>query len=284
MSIVTQAAVSDVTGQAEPKQANINEAPQAPSEQDKLQAQRLASLAARERQARKIQQESQAARQARTQLESENAQLKSELEAFKARKQRLSEDPWSVLIEDGLTPEQISDRVFSPEAMDKYKLQSFGSDLKKDLQSQIDAVKAAQEQSQTQQYEQAKKQIRSEVKMLIDGDESFEAMKANGDDACDAVVDLIEATFKETGELMDVDAAAKEVEEYLIEEALKLAKLKKIQSKLNPPQENTLKTSVQEPRQQANTLTNRVTSNSSNSNSAKARRDRAIAAFVGTKQ
>jgi hypothetical protein len=50
------------------------------------------------------------------------------------------------------------------------------------------------------------------------------------------VVSLIEETWTNTGTLLDVEDAARQIEEQLVEEAYKLAKLSKIQNKFKAPE------------------------------------------------
>jgi hypothetical protein len=84
-----------------------------------------------------------------------------------------------------------------------------------------------------QAYETAIKQLGNEAKILVDSDPSYELIKAQ--DATGAIVELIEETHKETGVLMSVEEAAKEIENHLYEEALKLSQLEKVKKGLQPP-------------------------------------------------
>ncbi len=100
------------------------------------------------------------------------------------------------------------------------------------------------------------------------------------------VVDLIEKTFKEDGILLTEDEAAQQVEDYLTEEAYKLANLKKIQKRLQTSSASTSTSatpakSAETPKQSQpmKTLTNAVgTSRQLTS------KERAILAFKGEKQ
>jgi hypothetical protein len=90
-------------------------------------------------------------------------------------------------------------------------------------------------------------------------------------------VELIERTFKQYGVLLSVEDAAKQVEDYLVEEAFKLTKLKKIQQRLAPAQKPVeAKLEPQKQPQTLKTLTNAVSSSGRVSV-----RERAIAAFKG---
>lgn len=81
---------------------------------------------------------------------------------------------------------------------------------------------------------------------------------------------------------MDVSTAAKQVEDYLVEEGLKLARLEKVKAKLNPVVEVQAQEQV---KQQADTklttLTNKIPTKPAGRLSEKERKERAIAAFMG---
>ena len=136
-------------------------------------------------------------------------------------------------------------------------------------------IQTKSENQQTDAYKQAITQIRSDTKKLVTASEEFEAI-ANTN-SVDDVVELIERTFKQDGTLLTVEEAAKQVEDYLVEEAFKLTKLKKIQQRLataQKPAEPKLEPTKQP--QTMKTLTNAVSSPGKLSV-----RERAIAAFKG---
>lgn len=213
-------------------------------------------------------------------LEAERAQLKSqmeEVESFRGWKTKIKADPLSALTEAGISYDDLTNALLN---------QGKPEDLQfKKLQAEIESLKNAQERQQSdakkaqdEQYQRAKKQISTEVSLLVDGDEAFETIKSM--QAQDSVVELIETTFKEDGVLMSVEDAAKEVEEYLMEQALTMARLKKVQSKLapTPPAEVEQKQPHTQQKQQLNTLSNRIPVSTGKGPSA---RERAIAAFQG---
>lgn len=76
------------------------------------------------------------------------------------------------------------------------------------------------------------------------------------------VAELIESTFKETGEIISMDEAAREVEAYLEEETSKLFQSSKLQKKLGSVgaqgQPSTKSPSQQSQQPQLKTLTNSV--------------------------
>lgn len=98
------------------------------------------------------------------------------------------------------------------------------------LKGGMDETKELITKQEAQRYEQAIHQIRTETKVLVENDPNFEMVKEMR--AGETVVELIQETFKKTGTVMSVEEAAREVEEYLLEEILRVAKGKKIQGKM----------------------------------------------------
>lgn len=199
---------------------------------------------------------------------------------------RISQDPISVLNDLGLSYDQITQLMLNaPKAEDMARakeLQSVRDELNAVKEQQVKSQKAYDD-AQTQSYQQAINQIRLETKSLVNSDPTFETIKAT--DSVSDVVELIEETFKKDGILLTVEEAATEVENYLVEEAMKLARLNKIQQRLKPAvSQAAAKPSVATQKLQAEskppikTLTNSV--GISRPLSA---RDRAILAFKGEK-
>lgn len=189
-------------------------------------------------------------------------------------KAKLLESPYQTLLDAGVKYDTVTEQALHALNSNDPVAQHIAK-----LEAQVKALSEGQEQvkknienSQTQAYEQALKQIGNEVKILVDSDENFETIK--GMDAQGTVVKLIEEEFKKTGEVLSVSAACKEVEDYLEEQALKWAKLKKIQNKLNAaPAEEKPVAKVEGMK----TLTNSVSVNTK----PLSRKERAILAFKG---
>lgn len=135
----------------------------------------------------------------------------------------------------------------------------------KNIQTELQALKDAQAK-QAEEYQNSTKaqreaaitQIRHDVKDLVDSDEAFETIK--GTESYEDVVDEIVRTFDETGKLITSEQAAKKIEDKLFEEAMKIASLNKVKSKLTPQTLEVLK-EAKEPKQQQQikTLTNDIT-------------------------
>lgn len=149
-------------------------------------------------------------------------------------KDSLVSDPIGTLGTYGLNQEQLTQMLLNSPDLTQQQIRQ--------LQTQIKSLTEAQtkqseqlKQGQEESYNQAIKQIKNEVKMMVDGNDEFETIKAMG--AQDSVVELIKQTFDTEGYLMTNEEAAKEVENYLIEEAFKFTELKKIKARLSPPPE-----------------------------------------------
>lgn len=194
-------------------------------------------------------------------------------------KDQLKSDPLSILAEAGLTHDQIAEMLLNSRPED-VELKRIKAELKAIKDSQQDQFTKIQEQ-QKAAYEQAVKQVSREVNMLVNSNEAFETIRATNSQ--EAVVELIKQTYDEDGVLLSAEEAAEMVEEYLTDEALTLAKLKKVQSKLAPAeaaQSVSEEQTSQKPLIQTKTLTNTVTTSSKPMTKAD-RRARAIAAFKG---
>lgn len=224
----------------------------------------------------------------RQELEAERQswkQKQAEYETGYVPKERLKSDPLSVLTEQGVTLDQLTDMLLNQPNQNDPATRAMLSKIKQLEDKQAAAERQAQEHS-TRQYEQAKKQISTEAKLLVDSDPEFESIKAQ--DMSDAVAELIFDTFEQTGELMDVREAALEVENHLIEEGYSLAQLPKVKSRLNPPAaqasapEPVTAKDPQKPQVSLRTLTNAVSETSAPKRlSEKERMARAMAAFRG---
>jgi hypothetical protein len=142
------------------------------------------------------------------------------------------------------------------------------------LETKQASTTTAFEASQQQGYDQAVKQIKADARQLVQSDpDAYEAIRAAG--TVNDVVELIEQTFKEDGILMSTEDAANAVEEHLVEEAMKYARLKKTQARMRPTTATTTQQeSVPGSKQPPKTLTN-----AAGAQRPMTSRERAIAAF-----
>jgi len=180
---------------------------------------------------------------------------------------RLKSDPLRVLEEAGVTYEQLTDAILSNQGQ--------GSSEIRELKAQLKALEEGVDKKLTDRDAHAEKQVLAEMQreagqLIAEGDD-YEMVRETK--SLPEVMTLIEKTYRETGEVLQVAEALRLVEEELVNESLKIARINKVQSRLAPPP-------VLEPTQrhrQMRTLTNRDTATVPMS--AKAR---AIAAFHGT--
>jgi hypothetical protein len=114
--------------------------------------------------------------------------------------------------------------------------------------------------------------MRKEAQTLVAEGEDYELVRETR--SIPQVMTLIERTYRETGEVLEVSEALKLVEDELYKDSLKLAALKKVQSGLAPAQPAP---QPMQPQRQMRTLTNRDTASVPMS-----RKARALAAFQGT--
>lgn len=205
---------------------------------------------------------------------------------YVARDELIS-NPFGVLNNLGLSYEQLTQKALeAPSAEDMEQRRQISA-----LQAKLDALESAQtktaqsfEENQNAARKQAELQIKQDVIRLLNTDPTFEVTRANR--AHNEVVKLITTVYDKgmgydypRGTILDASEATLMVENELTERALRVAKLQKIQSRLNSNK------SAQKPQQtQAadtqNTL--RTLTNSVGTSSRKlSARDRALAAFRG---
>ncbi len=194
-------------------------------------------------------------------------------------KERLTNDTLNALLDAGLTYDQITEAMLTQQSQPDFSK----SRAYQEMKAQLDEMKANQEKSQksfeeqqTNAYKQAVSQIRQDTSKLVYTDPNFETIKATN--SVGDVVDLIERTFKQDGVLLSVEEAAQAVEDHLVEEAMKITKLKKIQQRMQSASGNpqTTKTTEAPKQQQLKTLSNSVSSTRQLN-----ARERALLAFKG---
>ncbi len=127
-------------------------------------------------------------------------------------------------------------------------------------------------------------QVRSDAETLISGDTEnvYETLKTKSN-AADLITSFIEETYKEEGKVLKVEEAATFIENELLEQAIAMAGLKKVQSKLGlvaAPKEEPQKQQVNG-KQPIKTLTQAMAPQSNKKLSWNDRRARAIAVAQG---
>lgn len=149
--------------------------------------------------------------------------------------EELKRNAFSALQKYGISYDDVSAQAIqaqSPEAqMIAQMREEIQAELRQVREEQAKTSKSIEDQ-QSNSYKNAVQQITVETNALVNSDERFEMIKAT--QSSKDVVELIERTFKEDNILLSVEEAAQQVEEYLEQEAVRLAGLKKVQAKMNP--------------------------------------------------
>jgi hypothetical protein len=175
-------------------------------------------------------------------IRAERARLKAEKDELERQKSaqlngyipkdKLKADPLAAFEEAGLSYDDIAKRLIeAPQSEVDPTIRTLQAKIA-ELEANQQSLTKKAEETQTTAYKQALDTIRNKVSGLVEKNPEFEMIKALGQ--TEAVVALIEETFKAEGYVMTEEEAAKEVEEHLAEEALKMARLEKIQKRLAP--------------------------------------------------
>jgi hypothetical protein len=176
---------------------------------------------------------------------------------------RLKSDPLNVLLENGVTYDQLTQAIMSNQQNSEvYKLKTEIESLKKGVDQKFVEKDALAEQ-------QVLAEMRREADRLQFRSDDFELVRETR--SVPVVMKLIERTWRERKEVIDVPEAMKLVEDELFKDAQRVAKSKKMQSLF--PQ--AMQTQQRQP--QMRTLTNRDTASVPVS-----RKARALAAYYGT--
>ncbi len=180
---------------------------------------------------------------------------------------RLKSEPLSVLLEAGVTYDQLTQAILADQNSGGHELQA----LKAEIAALKEGVDKRFTDKTTQEEQAVLAEMRKVATTLAAEGEAFELVRETG--SIPQVMQLIEKTYRETGEVLDVTEAMQLVEDELIGESLKLAALKKVQGRLQPEQSVAPLT---QSRPTMRTLTNRDTAAP-----AMDRKQRARLAFAG---
>lgn len=169
-------------------------------------------------------------------------------------KDRLNTNVAEGLQELGYTFEQLTEL---------YLAQQSGSDpnaqVIKDLADKITKIETDSETAATKQRELTLNQYRKEIENLVSNNPDFDTIKSLKRQ--DAVLQHIVDTFDEDGEVLTVEEASKEIEDYLVEEAMQMAGLNKVKSKMQPaPSAESTEKKLPAPKTGLRTLTQAVSS------------------------
>lgn len=186
-------------------------------------AQRIAHLAKQQKALR--------AEQMRFKVEQEQfAKEREEVERIKSWKKRLEQKDFDALRDIGASPEELTSYLVNQPNPTDRNLAKIQAEIEELRNGQTLTQKQIEENSQ-RQYDQAVKQITNEAQKLVAANaDKYELIAAN--EAHDAAVELIKKTFDTDGYMMTIEDACNEVEEYLLEESIKIMGLKKIKEKM----------------------------------------------------
>lgn len=150
---------------------------------------------------------------------------------------RLKKDPINTLKEfgldmDTLTNLLINDGQLTPEMKAELMKEELQNDYKSEIQKLREELLQEKKQKEEQEYNNTIAAFKSEIQEHVESSEELELTKAAG--AFDQVYEVIRAHHEETGNVMSIEDASNYVEQYLEEEAEKLAKIEKIRKKLLP--------------------------------------------------
>jgi hypothetical protein len=187
--------------------------------------------------------------------------FKQQEEAFKTREAQIREEavkdlyariedkPLEVLGERGISYDKlVQDSMNQPDP----RLNALERQIA-DLKQEIAKSKQNAEEQSKKQLAQSKTTLEQRVKELVNNNPSYETIASLQVE--DAVTALIMDTYEESGAILSLEQAANEVEEYLVEEALKYASVPKIKSRLATSLETPQATKSTVP-QKSMTLTN----------------------------
>ena len=274
---------NELASSEEPSQAVPQETPQPKVERDPALSRQFAQLAKQERQLRaKVQAEMKAIETQKVELAQQQEQIKAkELQYNEGyiSKNQLKTDTLRILADSGISYDELTQQILNSQTTDP-RTESHIARLEakiSQLEEKANQGVKAQEEQQQQAYRAAVKQIETDVKNLVKMDPNFETIQATR--SVSDVVELIEETYKKDGYVMTVEDACKEVEDYLVEEAMKVTRIGKIKRQLEqagqPKPSQTAKT------QQTQPGTMKTLTNAAASTRKLSAKERAVLAFKG---
>lgn len=234
--------------QAAPEKPQEPEAPQKatePEKKDEPLSVRFAALAKKEK--------------LLLEKERQLKELENKFKPYELTRENVKKSPKSALESLGMTYEEFTQALLNEiDGKPTITTEDKVEELYKKLAEKERLEKEREEQARKQQEEQAISQFKSNIKEHVKADtDKFEMI--NLYEAFDEVYDTIEAYFEETGEMLDVDRAAQEVENQLFEEAQKIKKAKKLGFTDKPQETAVTKAQPEASPTLGATLTNKLT-------------------------
>lgn len=264
----SSAAVSS-SGAQESDKTELGEQGLAANEETKPLSPQFAALAKQKRALQLKEQELLAKEKA---LTDSGASTKS-LEDYRAR---IKANALNVLLEEGVTYDQLTEQILA-QGSGNQDLTQVESKLKA-LEGRLESQTKTHADQEAQTEKRVLAQIGRNVDQLVAEGDDFEMIREAGYGP--KVVDLIHRTYKQTGEVMDETEAAKLIEDELLEESLRFARIKKVQSRLTPAESQQQTQPVQTDRGNFKTMRT-LTNRDGVSPLSMSKRERAIAAMEG---
>lgn len=211
-------------------------------------------------------------------LKQKEAELENKLKEFQSAdtlREQLKQNPVKMLEEMGITYQDITEMVLNegnptPEMLIN-KMKSEYEEKLESLRNEYLEDKKAEEEAK---YNAVIENFQQEIVEHVNSNEDYELIRAQ--DRADLVYDVIEEHYEETGRVLEINEAADAVEQYLLQEAKKLLKVKKLGGQLSDEEQQQLDDSgLENPSQKSEekksvTLTNNQTTTVPN------RRERAL--------
>jgi hypothetical protein len=265
----------------EVKEQKVEEKPK----EDPALSRQFAQLARQERALR------QKAQQQQAEFQKQQDAFKAQQAAFEAKmkdyetgyisKSQFKADPLSVLANEGVSYDELTQQILNQQPTDpriKATIDRLESKIKQLEEGAENAQKSYTEQQQ-QAYQSAVKQIEIDAKNLVRHDPNFETIKATG--SVKDVVELITETYNKDGILLSVEEAAQEVENYLVDEAMKVTRIGKIKKRLEESNASANKAPQKSQAKQQQPQTMKTLTNAASSTRQLSAKERAILAFKG---
>lgn len=261
------------------------EAKPAPTEAELAASRQYAQLARQEKALRQKAQHQEKALEAReAAVRAKEAELSAKGNTPPAgyySKDQIKQNILSVMAETGVSYDEVVQQLISQPQIDPRmdaQLSALRAEIKSLKDAQDTSVKSQQEQQQ-QAYDSAVQQIRNDVSNLVKSDEAYETIRTAR--AQKDVVELITETYKKDGILLTVEEAAQEVENYLVDEALKFTRLEKIQKRLKAATPAPSKPIQQTQANQKQPQPMKTLTNATSSSRQLSAKERAVLAFKG---
>lgn len=189
----------------------------------------------------------------------------------------LQSNPLGILLENGVTYDQLIEAVEAGQQQPSPAVSKLEAEIKAIKEGLENQNKSLSDREEAQKQQVLNQMEREAAQLVAAQGDQFEMVREKK--AIKDVRRLIEKTYDTTGEVLEVSEALQLVEDALLDDALALARIQKVQSKLTPAQQQTQQQKIQQPGVRVmRTLTSRDGVSAPTS-----ARERAIAAFHGRK-